>query len=130
MIVESPPAPADESTPSAPVSADVATDTHPASAPRWSAVVVVVVVWLLFAGGITLFIAFARVPIAAGWRQGRSMRVVDIWSLFTLELAQVAGPLIIPALVTGLVLLVLAGSLLCLWLAMAVTSDETSERAD
>lgn len=87
-------------------------------------------IWLLFAAGLTLFILFARVPIEAGWRQGRSMSVVDIWSLFTLELAQVAGPLVTPALVTGLVVVVLAGSLLCLWLAMTVTWDETSERPD
>lgn len=128
MVVEAQPAPTDESTLAAPVGEEATTDRDLAPTRRWSPAAVVI--WLLFAGGITPFIAFARVPIAAGWRQGRSMRVVDIWSLFTLELAQVAGPLITPALATGLVLLVLAGSLLCLWLAMAVTSDETSERPD
>lgn len=128
MVVESAPAHADESTLVVPVSEDAATEPDLAPTRRWSPASIVI--WLLFAGGIIIFVAFARVPIAAGWRQGRSMRVVDIWSLFTLELAQVAGPLVTPALVTGLVLLVFAASMICLWLAMAVTSDKTSERSD
>lgn len=128
MIVESPSALSDEPTLATPAGEEVGTDPGLAPARSWSPVAAVI--WLLLAGGIILFIAFARVPIAAGWRQGRSMRVVDIWSLFTLELAQVAGPLVTPALATGLVLLVLAGSMICLWLAMSVTSDETSERSD
>jgi hypothetical protein len=58
------------------------------------------------------------------------MRVLDIWSLVALELAQVAGPLVTPALATALVLVILGGSLLCLWLAMSVTNDDTVERPD
>jgi hypothetical protein len=95
---------------------------------RWSAIAVVI--WLLFAVGLVVFITVARVPIAAGWREGRSMRVLDIWSLVALELAQVAGPLVTPALATALVLVILGGSLLCLWLAMSVTNDDTVERPD
>ena len=95
---------------------------------RWSPVAVGI--WLLSAIGLILFIAFARVPIEAGWRIGRSLRVTEIWRLFTLELAQVAGPLVTPALVTTLVILVLAGALLGLWLAMAVLTDDTVQRPD
>lgn len=128
MIAESPSALADEPTTVTAVSDEPAVERELAPARRRSRAAVLI--WLLFAVGITLFIAIARVPIAAGWRQGRSMRVVDIWSLFTLELAQVAGPLVTPALATGVVLLVLAGSMLCLWLAMAVTSDDLPEGPD
>lgn len=128
MVAESPPVLADEPTTVTPMSDEPAVERDLAHVRHRSRAAVVI--WLLFAVGITLFIALARVPIAAGWRQGRSMRVVDIWSLFTLELAQVAGPLVTPALATGLVLLVLAGSMLCLWLAMAVTSDDLPEVPD
>jgi hypothetical protein len=87
-------------------------------------------IWLLFALGITLFIAAGRVPIEAGWRAGRTMSVQEIWSLFTLELAQVVGPWLSPVLITGIVLLVLVGSLVCLWLAMQVTDESPAERPD
>ena len=95
---------------------------------RWSPVALVS--WALFALGLVLFIAVARVPIAAGWRRGRSMQVQEIWRLFTLEAAEVAGPLVTPALVTALILIVLAGALLGLWLAMSVTTDSTVEQPD
>jgi hypothetical protein len=128
MVADSPPVLIEEPTTETPMSDEPADERELAPVRRWSRAAVVI--WLVFAVGMTLFIAFARVPIAAGWRQGRSMRVVDIWSLFTLELSQVAGPLITPALATALVILVLAGSLLCVWVAMAVTSDDLPEGPD
>src|SRR5688572_4296217 len=100
MVAESPPVLTDEPTTETPMSDEPAVERELAPVRRWSRAAVVI--WLVFTVGMTLFIAFARVPIAAGWRQGRSMRVVDIWSLFTLELAQVAGPLVTPALATAL----------------------------
>lgn len=91
---------------------------------------VAVAIWVLFAVGITLFIAVGRVPIEAGWRAGRTMSVRDIWSLFTVELAQVVGPWLSPVLITVVVLLTLAGALVCLWLAMQVRDEPPSERPD
>lgn len=91
---------------------------------------IAVMIWLVFAAGLVAFIAFARVPLEAGWRQGRSMRVLDIWSLFVTELTAVAGPLVTPALITGIVMVVLAGSLLCLWLALNATSDPVPDQPD
>lgn len=95
---------------------------------RWSPVAVAI--WVLFALGTVLFIALARVPIAAGWRRGRSMQVLEIWRLFTLEVAQVAGPFVTPALATALILVVLGSALLGLWLAMSVTTESTTEKPD
>lgn len=99
-----------------------------ATTKRWSPVAVVI--WAMFAAGLVLFVAFARVPIAAGWRQGRSMSVLDIWSLFVSEVAMVAGPFVTPSLITALVVVILAGSLVCLWLAMTVTSERQQDRPD
>jgi hypothetical protein len=98
------------------------------AARRWSPAAVVV--WAIFAGGLLAFIVFARVPIAAGWRQGRSMRVLDIWSLFVHEVSVVAAPFVTPGLITALVVVVLAGSLVGLWLAMSVTSNSPADRPD
>lgn len=127
MIAESPAALPPEQQPSAAMIEPVVVDPGPDRRRRWSPIAVAI--WVLFAAGLALFIAFARVPIEAGWRHGRSMRVLDIWSLFTLELVQVA-PWITPALATGAGLVVLAGALICLWLAMSVAGASSSERPD
>ncbi len=91
---------------------------------------VALLIWVLFAVGTVLFVVFARVPIEAGWRNGRSMRVLDLWRLYSLDLAQVAGPRVTPALAAALDLVILGGSLLGLWLAMSVSSDDTVGRPD
>lgn len=128
MAAEVPVTITSEQSPVASVSPGTVTDERPAVArPR---PVVAAVIWLVCAVGLIAFVAFARVPIAAGWRQGRSLRVLDIWSLFVRELTVVAGPFVTPALITALVIAVLAGSLLCLWLAMAVTSNRHQDRPD
>src|SRR3712207_6396633 len=101
-----------------------------AERPRRQGSPVALASWVLFALGMVLFVAVARVPISAGWRRGRSMPVQEIWRLFTLEVAQVAGPLVTPALVTALILIVLAAALLGLWLAMSVPTDSTVEQPD
>ncbi|MDQ3694228.1 MAG: hypothetical protein M3464_11440 [Chloroflexota bacterium] len=87
-------------------------------------------IWALAAVGLVAFIAFARVPIAAGWRQGRSLRVTDIWSFFIREVTVVAGPFVTAALVTALVIIILAGCLIGLWLAMSVTTDSSRDQSD
>lgn len=128
MAAEVPVTITSEQSPVASVSVDTVSDERPAVARRRSRVAAVI--WLVFAVGLIAFVAFARVPIAAGWRQGRSLRVLDTWSLFVREVTVVAGPFVTPALITALVIAVLAGSLLCLWLAMAVTSNRPQDRPD
>jgi hypothetical protein len=99
-------------------------------APKRRLVPAALIIWLLFLVATVLFVPFARVLIEAGWRNGRSMRVIEIWRLYTLDLALVAGPLVTPALATVLVLVILGGSLLGLWLALSVKSDHTVARPD
>lgn len=128
MAAEMPVTITSEQSPIEPVSLEPVTTKRPAAVRQQS--LVAAVIWLVFAVGLIAFVAFARVPIAAGWRQGRSLRVLDIWSLFVREVTVVAGPFVTPALITALVIAVLAGSLVCLWLAMAVTSNRHQDRPD
>jgi hypothetical protein len=128
MISEAPTVLADEERVVVPAAEPVAEREVIPARRAWSPAAIAI--WLLFALGITLFIAAGRVPIEAGWRAGRTMSVREIWSLFTLELAQVVGPWLSPVLITGIVLLVLVGSLVCLWLAMRVTDEPPAERPD
>lgn len=128
MISEAPTALAEEERVAVPAAEAVAAAEATPAQRGWSPVAVAI--WLVFAVGITLFIAVGRVPIEAGWRAGRTMSVREIWSLFTLELAQVVGPWLSPVLITGVVLLALAGALVCLWLAMRVTDEPPAERPD
>ncbi len=129
MVSEAPTVLADEEQVAAAPTAEPTTATE-ASTARRVVSPVAVAIWVLFAVGITLFIAVGRVPIEAGWRAGRTMSVRDIWSLFTVELAQVVGPWLSPVLITVVVLLTLVGALVCLWLAMQVRDEPPSERPD
>ena len=76
------------------------------------------------------FIAWARVPVGAGWREGRALRVRKIWTLFTHEVAAVAGTWLSTALITGLVVVLLAGCVVGLYLAMTVRDERSGARAE
>ncbi|MBA2519475.1 MAG: hypothetical protein H0V24_07400 [Chloroflexia bacterium] len=108
---------------------EVATTIERSVPARWR-LSVARAIWALGAVGLVAFIAFARVPIAAGWRQGRSLRVIDIWSLFVREVTVVAGPFVTAALATALAIIILAGCLIGLWLAMSVTNDSLLDQSD
>lgn len=126
MISDAPTAIADDERGAAPAAEAAAAPDATRVRRGWTPVEVAI--WVLFAVGITLFVAVGRVPIEAGWRAGRTMSVREIWSLFTVELAQVVGPWLSPVLITAIVVLTLAGSLVCLWLAMRVGDEPPPER--